>query len=137
MLSKYKLNQLTPTYYVFEMYKRHQESTLVDCYIDVPMEDCEGFKIPLVSSSASVNEDGELTITFANTSLSEEIEISTEVVGNFASVEGTILTGKMDDFNSFEKDDVVKPAPFAGADLADGTLCVKLPACSVVTLVLR
>ncbi len=59
----------TPTYHVFEMYKRHQNSTLVDCYIDTPVEECEGYTIPLVSSSASVNEAGELTITLANASL--------------------------------------------------------------------
>ena len=127
----------TPTYYVFEMYKRHQDSTLVDCYLDVPVEMCEGFEVPLVSSSASVNEEGELTITLANVSLTEEIEISTGVVGDYSSVSGTVLTGKMDDFNSFEKDDVVRPVPFAGAALADGSLTAKLPACSVVTLVLK
>lgn len=126
----------TPTYHVFEMYKRHQNSTLVDCYIDTPVEECEGYTIPLVSSSASVNEAGELTITLANASLTEEIEISTGVVGEYHSVSGRILTGKMDDFNSFEKDDVVKPETFDGASLADGVLTVKLPPCCVVTLVL-
>lgn len=127
----------TPTYYVFEMYKRHQNSTLVDCWLDVPEEECEGFKIPLVSSSASINETGELTITLANTSLTEQIDISTGVVGNYSSVDGTILTGQMDAYNSFETDDVVKPETFTAAALADGTLSASLPPCSIVTLVLR
>lgn len=127
----------TPTYYVFEMYKRHRDSTLVDCFLDVPVETCEGYEIPLLSSSASVNDAGELTITLANASLSEEIEVSTTVVGDCSTVEGTVLTGKMDAYNSFEKDDVVKPAAFAGAELMDGVLAVKLPPCSIVTLVVR
>lgn len=127
----------TPTYHVFEMYKRHQDSTLVDCYLDVPVETCEGFEIPLVSSSASVNAKGELTITLANASLTEEIEISTGVTGEFSSVSGTILTGKMDDHNSFEKPDVVEPAGFEGAVLSDGMLTVKMPPCSIITLVLQ
>lgn len=127
----------TPTYHVFEMYKRHQNSTRVDCYLDVPVETCEGFEIPLVSSSASVNEKGELTITLANASLTEEIEISTGVTGEFSSVSGTILTGKMDDHNSFEKPDVVEPAGFEGAVLSDGMLTVKIPPCSIITLVLQ
>ncbi|MCM1244618.1 MAG: alpha-N-arabinofuranosidase [Roseburia sp.] len=127
----------TPTYYVFEMYKRHQNAMLVDCFLDVPVEKCEGFEIPLVSSSASMNDSGELTITLANTSLTEEMDISTEVVGKFSSVSGTILTGKMDDRNTFEKLDVVQPAGFDGASLTDSTLIVKMPPCSIVTLVLK
>ncbi len=127
----------TPTYHVFEMYKRHQDSTLVDCFVDSPVEECEGYKIPLVSSSASVNEEGELTITLANASLSEEIEVSTTVVGEFGTVSGRVLTGKMDDHNTFENAEVVKPVDFDGASLDGDTLTVKLPTCSVVTLVLK
>ncbi len=127
----------TPTYYVFEMYKRHQNSTLVDCYIDTPVEECQGYKVPLISSSASVNEAGELTITLANISLSEEINISTKVEGEYSSVKGTILTGKMDAHNTFEKSDEVKTEIFTGATLAEDVLNVTLPPCSVVTLVLR
>ena len=127
----------TPTYYVFEMYKRHQNATLVDCFLDVPVKECEGYTIPLVSSSASVNETGELTITLANASLEDEISCAVSVTGGYNAVTGTILTGKMDDFNSFEKDDVVVPSAFQGAQLADGELCAVLPPCSVVTLVLR
>ncbi len=127
----------TPTYHVFEMYKRHQNSTLVDCFVDSPVEECEGYKIPLVSSSASVNEEGELTITLANASLNEEIEVSTKVVGEFSSVCGRVLTGKMDDHNTFENAEVVKPVDFDGASLDGDTLTVKLPTCSVVTLVLK
>lgn len=127
----------TPTYHVFEMYKRHQNSTLVDCYIDTPVEECEGCRIPLISSSASVNEDGELTVTLANTSLEEEIEISTEVVGDYASVSGRVLTGEMEAHNTFENSDAIEPEEFHGATLDGNTLLVKMPTCSVVTLVLK
>ncbi len=127
----------TPTYYVFEMYKRHQGATLVDCHLDVPEEECEGYTVPLVSSSASVNEAGELTVTLANVSLSEEIECQVEVIGSYGAVSGTILTGNMGDFNTFEKDDTVKPEAYTGASLTDGALTAKLPPCSVVILVLK
>ena len=127
----------TPTYYVFEMFKRHQDATLVDCYLDVPVRECEGYTIPLVSSSASVNEDGELTITLANPCLTEEVACVITVGGGYTSVSGTVLTGGMGDYNSFEQDDVVKPSDFDGAELLDGILGVQLPACSVMTLVLK
>lgn len=127
----------TPTYYIFEMYKRHQNAVLVDCYFDVPSEECEGHTVPLISSSASVNEKGELTVTIANISLSEEIECSAEITGGYAEVSGTVLTGNMGDFNSFEAPDVVKPETFEGAVLKDGVLTAKLPPCSIVALVLK
>lgn len=127
----------TPTYHVFEMYKRHQNSTLVDCWFDAPSTECEGYKIPAISSSASVNAKGELTITLANPSLTEKIETSAVVIGDYASVEGKILTGKMDDFNTFENDSLVHPTDFDGASLKDGKLEVVLPPCSIATLVLR
>lgn len=127
----------TPTYYVFEMYKRHQEATLVDCFLDVPAKECEGYTIPLISSSASVNEAGELTVTLANPSLEEQAECSIDLEDGYQEVSGTILTGAMGDFNSFEKDDVVKPCKFTEAELTGNTLKVKLPPCSVVTLVIK
>lgn len=127
----------TPTYYVFEMYKRHQEAALVDCFLDVPEEECEGYRIPLLSSSASVNSEGELTITLANVSLDEEISCQISVSDSYTDVSGKVLTGQMGDYNSFEKEDAVVPSEFSGASLADGVLSVAMPACSVVTLVLK
>ncbi len=128
----------TPTYYVFEMYKRHQGAVLVDCWMDTPMVECEGYSIPAVSSSASVNEDGELTSTLANPSLTESLEISAGIAGgDYSTVEGRILTGKMDDYNSFENADTVRSEDFTGATLCEGVLSVKMPPCSIVTLVIR
>jgi alpha-N-arabinofuranosidase len=131
----------TPTYYVFEMYKRHQDSTLVDCFVDTPVEECEGYQIPLISSSASVNSDGEMTITLVNTSLSEDVEVSTRVVGEFSTVEGTILNGKMDAYNSFENPKTIQSAGFDKASLQKEThgqnLLVTMPPCSIITLVLK
>ena len=40
----------------------------------------------------------------------------------------------MDAHNSFDAPNVVKPAPFAGASISDGTLTVALPAKSIVML---
>ncbi len=127
----------TPTYYVFEMYKRHQGAALVDCFLDVPTKEREGYAIPLISSSASVNEAGELTVTLANPSLEDEAECSIDLEDGYKEVSGTILTGEMGDFNSFEKDDAVKPREFTEAKLTGNTLEAKLPACSIVTLVVK
>jgi alpha-N-arabinofuranosidase len=65
--------------------------------------------------------------------------VSVDVRGMRATgATGRILTGPaMNSYNSFEHPDVVKPAPFTGATVANGQLNVTLPAHSVVVLELR
>ena len=126
----------TPTYYVYEMYKDHQEAQLVDCYLDCPKVTCEGFDIPVVSSSASVNEEGKMTITIANPHLTESLTVSAQILGSYNNCEATILTGKMDDHNDFENPDNVQLAAFDGVSLNDGILSVEMPAMSIVKVTL-
>ena len=66
-------------------------------------------------------------------------EVAVELRGVRASgVSGRILTGPaMNSYNGFEQPDVVKPAPFTGARVANGRLTATLPAHSVVVLELR
>jgi alpha-N-arabinofuranosidase len=58
-------------------------------------------------------------------------------------VRATAATGRvlaapaMNSHNTFERPDVVRPAPFTGARVADGRLTVTLPPRSVVVLELR
>jgi alpha-N-arabinofuranosidase len=53
-------------------------------------------------------------------------------------VTGRVLTAPaINSYNSFDEPDVVRPAPFAGARVADGRLTVTLPPRSVVVLELR
>ena len=51
---------------------------------------------------------------------------------------GEILTSaKLTDYNSFENPNIVKPAPFKEVKINKGTMKVKLPAKSIVTLELQ
>ena len=51
---------------------------------------------------------------------------------------GRILTAPaINSYNSFEQPNVVRPAPFTGAQVAGGRLTVTLPPKSVVVLELR
>lgn len=47
---------LTPTYYVFKMFKQHQNSTLLGSYITTPVMESEAGKAPQLVESASVDE---------------------------------------------------------------------------------
>ncbi|MFN8240533.1 MAG: alpha-L-arabinofuranosidase C-terminal domain-containing protein [Bacteroidales bacterium] len=127
---------LTPTYHVFRMFRVHQDATLLETSLR-----CEDYKvgdrkIPAISASASVDKDGKVHISIANLNPNKEITITCPVIGEtYKAVTGEVLTSpEMSSFNSFDKGDVVKPAPFSGFKLKDGVLTVNMPSKSVVVL---
>lgn len=128
---------LTPTYYVFEMYKVHQDATYL------PMDlICDKTKVrdnrevPMLSASASKDKNGSIHITLANVDTDNAQNISLDLQGEkISGVSGRILTsGSINDHNTFEKPDAVKPAVFNGAKVEKGRLNINLPAKSIVVL---
>jgi len=127
---------LTPTYYVFEMYKVHQHAALIPLEIRSPDYAINGKAIPAVSVSASRNKNGKVHVTFTQADPQREIEISLEIRGlQVMNVTGTVLTAKeLNAHNTFENPETIKPADFRGARLNKNTLTVKLPPASVVMI---
>ena len=66
-------------------------------------------------------------------------EITLDFAGSkYKTVTGRILTsGKVNDFNSAESPEKIKPAEFKGAKLKEGTLTVTVPPFSVIVLELK
>lgn len=125
----------TPTYHVFDLYKEHQDGEAVYCFSENENM-CDGRNTPMLSSSASVKE-GVMTITLANCSLREEVEVTCDIC-NFSGtqVSARILTGEVHAHNDFDAPDNVRIEDYT-AELEDGVLKVKLPACSVVSVTVR
>ena len=124
----------TPTYHVFDLYRRHMEGTKVYSRCDEAAY--EG--APTLSHSASVK-DGELSLTVTNASLTDtqELEIT---VNDFAAaqVNAEILTAPdVHQHNTFDSPDQVKTATFTDYALSGGKLTVKLPPCSVAAFTLK
>jgi alpha-N-arabinofuranosidase len=130
---------LTPTYHVFRMFRVHQDAQLLNT--DLRCEDYEvgGRKIPAVSASASLDKEGKMHVSLANLNPNKEITLTCPVIGDvYKSVSGEVLTaGEMAAFNSFQKPDVVKPAPFNNCKLKDGILTVTMPPKSVVVIEIK
>lgn len=127
---------LTPTYWVFRMFRVHQEAKLLN--IDLRCEDYayDNKKIPAISASASVDKDGKVHISLANLNPDKSITVTCPVIGDsFKKVTGEILTAsEMNSYNSFESPETVKPITFSGYSLKDGILSVTMPSKSVVVL---
>ncbi len=126
---------LTPTYYVFDLFKAHQDATLVDCFVSTGDV---GGETPVAQISASASlKDGALTLTAANTSAGEAAEVEVELLGmEAASVEGRILTGAIDARNDFDGEQV-KVEPFTGFQKTEKGLLIQLPACAVAEITIR
>jgi alpha-N-arabinofuranosidase len=131
---------LTPTYHVFKMYNVHQDA--VNIPLDIACEKIvvrDNRILPLISATASKDKSGAIHISLSNVDLSNEQTVSIDLHDlKVKNVTGEILTSKnITDHNTFDHPDTVHVTTFNGAKLNKGTLQVKLPAKSIVTLTLK
>ena len=124
----------TPTYYVFNMYKAHQDNELVDSFIESEKVGTEKNKVPNLSESVSVDKDGKLHITVCNLSCTDAYDVETLIADKkISNVTGEIVTGKMNAYNTFDAPDTVHTESFDAEITADG-FKFNIPACSVLHL---
>ncbi len=129
---------LTPTYYVFDLYKYHQDATLLPLQFTSPQYVFNGESIPAVNASASKDSNGVIHITLVNLDSKNKITVSTELPNAYKNIDGEIITSsKFNDINTFEEPDKVKEAKFSAFKNNGKTLSVDLPPMSVVLITLR
>lgn len=130
---------LTPTYYVFRMYKVHQGATMIPTDLIAPEYKMDQATVPSVSASASRDKEGRLHLSLVNLDPNHSVDIATTVAGStIKSVSGEVLTSAaMNAMNTFDNPNTIKPASFSGYKLQGSQLTLSLPAKSVVVLELR
>lgn len=130
---------LTPTYHVFDMYKGHQDATLVPITIETESYTVGDISIPSVSASASRNSKGGLLLTMSNLDPNAAHDTRCEIRGtHLSAVTGRLLTAEtMQAHNTFDSPNAVQPVEFDAARLKDDMISVELPAKSVVSLELE
>ncbi len=139
ILTKDEKMLLTPTYHVMEMYNVHQDATLVP--LEVKSKDfvMGTGKLPAVSASASRDAQGLTHISLVNIDTKNTQEITIDMPGTKkGTVTGRVLSSsKIQDHNTFENPNKIKPVAFKDAKLNAGKLTVKVPPFSVVALELK
>jgi len=127
---------LTPTYWVYYLYKVHQNATLLPIFLTSTTYELNGKKIDAVNVSASKDASGKIHITLVNIDPNKPQAIDTELRGFTAKkVSGKILTSaKINDYNTFDKPNTVGVKDFNDAKISGGKLSVNLPSKSVVML---
>ncbi len=130
---------LTPTYHVMEMYNVHQDATMLPLTLQTADYQFGKEKLPAVSASASKDKNGLIHVSLTNIDANKAQEVTINLRGTSAStVSGRVLaSGKVQDHNTFDSPEKVKPVNFTGATLKNGVLTVKMPAASVVVLELK
>jgi alpha-L-arabinofuranosidase len=130
---------LTPTYHIFEMYKVHQDATLLP--LDLRCDDYihEQLAMPILSASASRDHAGHVHLSLCNVHPHQAVDVTCEVRGMAPStVRGRVLTAdRMQAHNTFDAPDQVRPIEFQGAAIQANQLTITLPAMSVVVMELN
>ncbi len=139
VLTKEEKLVLTPTYHVMEMYNVHQDAVMIPLAMISKDYTLGEKKIQAVSASASKDKNGVTHISLVNMDANNTQEIKIDLGGLSAStITGRILqSGKLQDHNTFENPDKVKPAVFNGATVNENNLSIKLPPFSVVVLAIK
>ena len=128
---------LTPTYHVFEMYKGHQNATLLESWVETHDVGDDKVQLPNLQQSASVDENGRILVTVANISLKDSETLAVSVPGKEqAKVSVRVLTGSMDAHNTFDAPETVKPVDWTDFKQENGVLTVTVPPCSVTAITL-
>ncbi len=127
---------LTPTYHVFEMYKVHQDATLLPLDLRSESYQFESESIPTISASASRNQEGMVNLTISNLHPSQASEVTLAIRGvGVKTVRGRILTAPtIGSYNSFDQPNQVQPESFDSFRVNDDRLTLSLPAKSVVAV---
>jgi alpha-N-arabinofuranosidase len=130
---------VTPTYWVFEMYKVHQGAAFLPVELQTPEYQFGGATVPMISASASRDTAGAVHLSLVNTDPNRPATLSCELRGLSAkAASGAVLTAAaMNSHNTFETPETVHPQPFNGASVIDGKLSVAIPSQSVVMLELH
>jgi len=129
---------LTPTYHVFDLYKGHQDGTLLESSIETQHIGPDEYTVPDLHLSASQGADDVIHVTLANLSLDTAQSICCQVEGQpVSSVQGRILTGEMDARNDFDDKDRIKLQTFVDILVEDGVLQFEIPPCAVMEIKLN
>ncbi len=124
---------LTPTYHVFDLFKAHQDATLLPIELDCG----EVCGVKKITASASIK-DGVVTVTAANVDCDNAETVSIALDGfDIKNVSARILTGDMHDMNTFDQPDHVRISDFRAVTLTADGLYLTLPPCAVAEITLR
>jgi len=127
---------LTPTYYVFDMYKVHQDAMLIPLVLKTDSIKTDDGIIPALNASASLDKDGKMHLTICNLSTTDDENLTCNVNSFLMkSATGQILTSdKLNAHNTFEEPDNIGIKSFTDFKVSKDKLEINVPKHSVIAI---
>ncbi len=129
---------LTPTYHVFHMFKGHKNALMLPFHLSTEDYEHKGGKIPAVSSSVSLSDDGSMTLTLTNANPGKTTVLDISFAGKSigAVQHAVVLTAPaVNSINTFDNNDAVSLREFKEfKKTSENSIRVELPSKSIVAL---
>lgn len=139
ILTKEEKLILTPTYHVMEMYNVHQDALMIPVAVKSTSYMAGGDTLTAINASASRSADGTIHLSVVN--LDPRKTQTVTLTGGTAGMKvsgGRILSApRIQDHNSFEQPEKVKPTDYKGYSQSPSGIQLVLPPGSVTLLSLR
>ncbi len=128
---------LTPTYHVFDLYKGHQDATLIESYVQQDLAGTQEAQVPAMHVSASENQEGKVHVTLVNLSADKPQKVRCGLSGSdFTSAAVRYISGDLNSHNEFGKKAQVSIRTVPEIPVSDGGFHMDVPACCVMEIVL-
>ncbi len=126
----------TPTYHVMHQFRYHQDGELLESAVTGAGEiTSEEWTLPELTESVSEDRDGVITVTVNNLSAHDAKELQiTLAEGVYEVSEATVVTGALQDHNTFDAPDTVKEEAFTDHRQENGVIALTLKPASVTML---
>lgn len=130
---------VTPTYHVFDLFKVHQDATLLPAQLKSVDYLHGGEKLPALSASCSRAVDGSISVTIVNVNPDDDLPMQCEVRGAaIKQVSAKILTAdSLDAHNTFEQPDKVKVGNFNELSVNNDLVDFTIPAKSILLITMK
>lgn len=132
---------LTPTYYVFKMYRPHQDAEFIPLTVECDtIKDSKNRPVPSLSVTATRAADGSVTLSLVNPVLDSAHKVDIALPKGFpvkvAQAE-VLVASDIHAKNTFEAPATVQPSDFRSVKVKNGQMSVQLPPMSIVSVTLR
>lgn len=130
---------LTPTYLVYELYAVHHDAVQIPVAVNSETYEFGGRAVAAVSASASKDAEGRINLTLVNVDPHRERVVTCDVRGaNVSAGAGKVLTApELNSHNTFDASTVVATKRFEGVSVKGAVLTIRMPAKSIVAVVLQ
>jgi len=130
---------LTPTYYVFDLYKVHHDATFLPFNLVSEDYSYGGKKISSLYATASRDSSGLIHVSITNVNPEKKEKVSCNIAGVTAKqITGKILTSdKMQDHNTFDDPNKINIKDFSGFQIDGDNILIDMPSKSIITLEIK